>query len=69
MERIQQMIKSKIAKTRIYLVTGGCMDVQGKYEIVQNILDNTSARWAHFALVNGTPVSVQISWIAYISKI
>lgn len=38
------MIKSKIAKTRIHLVTGGCVDVQGRYEIVQNILDNTSAR-------------------------
>ena len=63
------MIKSKTAKTRIHLVTGSCMDVQGKYDIVQSILDNTSARWAHFDLVNGTPVSIQISWITYISKI
>lgn len=63
------MIKRKMSKTRIYLVNGDHVDVQGKYETVQNILDNTSARWAHFDLVNGTPVSVQISWIAYISKI
>lgn len=63
------MIKSKTAKTRIHLVNGGCVDIQGKYETVQNILDNTSARWAHFDLTNGAPVSIQISWIAYISKI
>ena len=47
------MIKSKTAKTRIHLVTGSCMDVQGKYDIVQSISDNTSARWAHLDIVTG----------------
>ena len=54
------MIKRKMSKTRIYLVSGDHVDVQGNYDTIQEILDNTSARWAHFDLVDGTPTSLQL---------
>lgn len=62
------MIKRKISKTRIHLVNGDHVDVQGNYNTIEKTLDNTSARWAHFDLVNGSPVSLQLLWIAYITK-
>ena len=62
------MIKRKMSKTRIHLVNGDHVDVQGNYDTIQEILDNTSARWAHFDLVDGTPTSLQLLWIAYITK-
>lgn len=62
------MIKRKMSKTRIHLVNGDHVDVQGNYDTIQEILDNTSARWAHFDLVDGSPVSFQLSWITYITK-
>lgn len=79
------MNRNKTPKTRIYLVNGDHVDVRGEFETIQSILDNTSARWAHFDLANDTtlfanntalfnhandtPVSLQISWITYISDI
>lgn len=63
------MNRNKTPKTRIYLVNGNHMDVQGDFETIQSILDKTSARWAHFDLADGKPMSVQLSWIAYITKI
>lgn len=55
-------------KTRIYLATGDHVDVQGKYENVMDFLVNDSDYWVDFKLEDGTPVSFQRSWIAYVMK-
>ncbi|MCT2876789.1 hypothetical protein EFM17_04090 [Lactobacillus delbrueckii] len=62
------MTKHKMAKTRIYLMGGIHVDVQGNYEMIKDLLANTPEYWVHFTLEDGTPVSFQRSWIAYITK-
>lgn len=62
------MIKRKMSKTRIHLVNGDYVDVQGNYDSIEEILDNTNARWVHFDLTDGTPTSLQLLWISYITK-
>lgn len=63
------MAKKKMAKTRIHLANGNHVDVQGKYDAIEDLLDRTSKYcWVHLDLTDGTPVSFQKCWIAYITK-
>lgn len=61
------MTKHKMAKTRIYLVTGIHVDVQENYEIIRDVLSLASEYWVNLTLEDGAPVSFQRSWIAYIT--
>lgn len=62
------MAKYKKAKTRIHLANGSHVDVQGKYDTIEDLLGRTSKQWLCFDLTDGTPVSFQRCWIAYITK-
>ncbi len=62
------MDKHKRAKTRIHLANGSHVDVQGKYDTIEDHLASTSKCWLCFDLTDGTPVSFQRCWIAYITK-
>lgn len=62
------MAKNKMAKTRIHLANGSHVDVRGKYDTIEDLLGCTSKQWLCFDLTDGTPVSFQRCWIAYITK-
>ena len=62
------MAKRKMAKTRIHLANGSHVDIRGNYDTIEDLLGCTSKQWLCFDLTDGTPVSFQRCWIAYITK-